>query len=486
MKKYIFVLTFFVVALFAGENSLKAAQSQIGKPSAKSADVIIVGAGLAGLSTAFRLKKAGKSFILLESTAHIGGRIRTAAYKEGVGAELGLEEFWEGNPTLEIFKELKVPLESSASSFSSFYFQGKLYPFLQENNVEFVKAVMNPEELKAYQNWDKVVSEIYEKISKKNLDAKVMALKDISFADWVRKKFKLPNKVQEFIRIESEPEFATSWERISALDGIAEWHIFSGPGTGSFHIVGGNHLGALAIADAIGRENILLNHQVTSIHSSAEYAEVTATTADFKEVTFRSQYAVTTPPLFRLHEIQFDPALSKERLEAIQTQTWGAYFSAHVIVDSAAEKFWKLKTEDCLPILTDSPLGVIYGANSSTTEAKVTVLNLLISGDSAEAFNMRTMGLDSVRQILLKNLEKLWPGFSPNIKKILLHRYHPRAIASWPVGRSRYDKLSDEIRKPQGRIYFGGDFTENTHSDGAALSAIRIADEITKKLSLKK
>src|SRR4051812_37932874 len=64
----------------------------------KPVDVVIVGAGLAGLSTAYRLQKAGLTYRIVELSPHIGGRMRTARYPEGVRAELGLEEFWKGNP----------------------------------------------------------------------------------------------------------------------------------------------------------------------------------------------------------------------------------------------------------------------------------------------------------------------------------------------------------------------------------------------------
>jgi len=58
------------------------------------------------------------------------------------------------------------------------------------------------------------------------------------------------------------------------------------------------------------------------------------------------------------------------------------------------------------------------------------------------------------------------------------YRHHPRAIASWPVGRSCFDSLFDSLRLPQGRIYFAGDFTEDTHSNGASYSAIWVVKDI--------
>jgi len=446
-------------------------------------DVIIVGAGLAGLSTAYRLKKAGKTFVILEMSSHIGGRIRTASYTDKVSAEVGLEEFWDGNPTLEIFKELKVPMEKSATSFSSIISEGKLYPFTQDTNMQFLASVLNAKEMEEYKKWDSETADIYKKIKADPKDKAVAFLKEVSFQEWIVNTCKLSKKVQEVIRIESEPEYGTHWDRISAMDGIAEWHIFSGEGTGSSHVIGGNHVGALAIAKHLGSKNVVLNRQVTNIKSLENGVEVTATDPDFKQHSYKAKYVVTTPPLYRLNEIQFDPALSKERVEAIQTQTWGAYFTAHIILDAKAESFWKQKGESILPILSSGPLGVIYEGNSSSGKKvnQNTMLNLLVTGDDAEVFNARTGSMDDVRAVLLKNFELLWPGIGKHIKKMVFYRYHPRAIASWPVGRSRFDDLSESMRKPQGRVYFGGDFTENTHSDGAAASAIRIVKDILER-----
>lgn len=451
-------------------------------PAAKDCDVLIVGAGIAGLSTAYRLQKAGFSYRILELTPHVGGRVRTPSYPEGVSAEAGLEEFWRDNPTLEIFRELKVPLEQSAAPLSSFRYQGKIVPFTQNSGPEFLKSVLSPQQLRAFKVWDQKTASLAQAIRRQPMDKSLDALKDISFADWVRKRSGLAKDTQELIRIEMEPEIGTSWERISALDGIDEWRIFSTPGMPSFHVAGGNQLGVEAIADAVGRQHIRLNFQVTHIRSGPAGVEVTGTdTGNFQQQAFKASYVVTTVPLYRLLEIQFDPPLSPEIDHAIQSQGWGAYFTAHLLLDRAAAQFWKRRDGSILPILSDGPLGVIYGGNAQDRDlGKPTeILNLLITGDYAEQFNARTASLDQVRDELQKSLETLWPGIGRYVRKWAFYRYHPRAIAAWPVGRSRFDESSNLLRRAYGRVYFAGDFTEGSHSDGAALSAIRVVRDIS-------
>src|SRR5579872_6515787 len=61
------------------------------------ADVIIIGAGVAGLAAAQRLCDAGLDLLILEARSRIGGRILTAETRCGSPAELGAE-FIHGRP----------------------------------------------------------------------------------------------------------------------------------------------------------------------------------------------------------------------------------------------------------------------------------------------------------------------------------------------------------------------------------------------------
>ena len=440
-------------------------------------DVLIVGGGLSGLSTAYQLKKAGISYKVLELAPRVGGRVRTGRYPEGSRAEVGLAEFWDGNPALEIAKELGVKTERVDTGISSYMADNKLEPFMQDSNQAFIKATLPAAEYVSYQAWDKKMEGYEHDLADGQPSPELMKLKEVSFSDWLKKQG-ISAKTISMIRAILDPEIGTSIDRISALDGIAEWHIFIGSGANPNHMVGGNENLPMAIAENIGHDNISLNTQVTNVIDTPEGVEIRAVdTSSYRNYTYKGKYAVSAIPLFRINELQFEPRLNQKVYDAISSQLWGSYFTAHVMLDKTAEKFWTVKGKNVLPILTGGPLGVIYPDMESAGKDLV-MLNLLVTGDYAEMFNSRLMSLDDVQKQLEEAFEKTYPGSKAMIRKWSFYRYHPRAIASWPVGRSRFDELSNFLRKAHGHIYFAGDFTESSHSDGAVISANRVSKQI--------
>ncbi len=480
-----------LVALFFSISPALKAQTQAPSkevPAPAKTDVVVIGAGLSGLATSYYLKRQGISSHILELTPRIGGRVRTVTYQfpgePKTFVDSGMEEYWASNPAVGILKELKLETSHDVA-ITTLMLEGKLEELgNSETQAQFHQKLFSKEDFAAFQKFKTEVGPIVHDLHEwKPVSKDLMKLKDQSFSDYLEKKG-LSKRVREWIRVSIECEIGTSLKRISALDGLAEMHIFMGEGEECYRVAGGNQKLTDALGRAVGMTRISLNKRVNRIVSTANGVEVYYLDNATNVISVvKAKYVVSTVPIFRLFEVQFVPPLSPRKQEAMRTQTWGSYFKAHVFVPPSASKYWEKDGESILPILSDSELGVIYDGNADQ-KAKTKVLSLLITGDHAESYNL--MPLDLVRSIIESKMDKLWPGIGKEIKGIEFYRYHPRAIAAWPVGRSRYDDLSEEIRTPANNVYLGGDFTMTSHSDGAFLSAKRITDDIVKKIKAKK
>ncbi len=459
--------------------------ASVRNPTPTTVAVAIVGAGLSGLSSAYYLKKSNIPFHVLESSMRVGGRVKTMTYEhrgEILFADSGMEEYWESNPAIDVIHELKLPIAEHIA-LSSIKIQNKIYPYTSQNPNQFFNSIFTEDENKKFQNLKAKIKNILEGISQQNKST--VQLTAISFADWIKSE-KTSTKISEWIRVSLECEIGTSWDKISALDGIAEFHIFLGKnnyGEKSFRIVQGNEIFTHKLKEVLGEENFSFGKVVNRITSLSDHVEISFFDTRTHQVSnIKAKDVILTIPLFRLSEIQFSPPLSPYKKNAINSMSWGSYFKAHVFVPSNTKNYWTQNNESILPILTDSELGVIYDGNLDQ-ENQTRILSLLITGHYAETFNM--MPLDQVSSIIKKKFGEFWPGIESKIERMEFYRYHPRAIASWPVGRSRFDELSNAIRKSENHIFLAGDFTESSHSDGAFISAKRVTQEIINQYQLR-
>jgi monoamine oxidase len=450
------------------------------KPTQGSAQVVVVGGGLAGLVTAYELQKRGIEATVLEAGDRWGGRVATAAYGPDLHAEYGLQELWGDNPLLGVVRELQIPLdESTDPPWSSVLIDGKPRVFVQDTVDEYLASFLDPAGVKALKAWLKRTDELRKRALARGLkDPEVKKLQGISFASWL-KGSGLPHEAREFLRLTIECELATSADEFSALVGVLEYGVFLGEGERAYHVTGGNSRLVETLAANL-RGPKLLSARVTRIERKDGRARITYQ-KDQALHTLEADRVVVAVPFWFLHMIQMDPPLDAERQQAILTLNRGRYTVVHFLMRKTARALWMVDDVSPFAMLSDGPLGVIYGVQEDTPESQpLEIFSLLVYGQPANTFHM----VPRERKVkeLLGELDKLWPGFSGHVVSSEVYTYHPGSVAVWPPGRSPLDERSQLIREPEGGLYLVGDWTWNAHSDGAARSAIAAADRIAKEL----
>jgi monoamine oxidase len=438
-------------------------------------DVVIIGGGLSALVTAYQLKKDGVSYHILEAGNKIGGRVRTVRYPSGLTADAGMEEYWVGNPAVSLISELGLPVES-AGSLSTIVLDGKIWPYLGESKEVFLKQVLGEKGYADLKKFDLRLGSIFRTMEtmENSENSRLLGLTRISFQDFVETNMR-DRLAREWIRVTLEIEVGTTWDKISALDGAKEYYKFW-KDLGNFHVEGGNSRFTEALGNAIGRGHISTGMKVTRVVSGPHSAKVHYVDTDTNDYhVIEGSAVVNTVPLHKVSNIQFEPPLPAVKLQAIKSMEWGTYLKAHVFVSAGANKHWMNEGKSVLPILTDGQLGAVYKGSAPGSDGR-SILTLLMFGETAEKY--MGLSMDQVRKEIMRGFEKLWPGFSRHIEGVELHTYGVESIAAWPVGRSRFDALSAALREPSGRVFFAGDMTESSHSDGAAVSGARAAKQI--------
>jgi phytoene dehydrogenase-like protein len=86
---------------------MESAKMKITESTRRDPDLIVVGGGLAGLSAAVLVARAGRSVVLLERAGHLGGRAATQV-RDGVHFNLGPHALYCRGRAFRLFRELGV------------------------------------------------------------------------------------------------------------------------------------------------------------------------------------------------------------------------------------------------------------------------------------------------------------------------------------------------------------------------------------------
>jgi monoamine oxidase len=450
------------------------------KPGTKK--VIVIGAGLAGLSAAFELLSSGHEVTILEARTRPGGRVYTVRepFSDNIYAEAGA--FWIPAShflTLWYAKLFKLQTYSiePQTVFSNYH--------LRDRKLNVAKPVDNYEWL----NIDRGESGLsIEGLQNKYLRRGLEEIGDVTAPAWSAAKFKKYDEITlgDYLRGLGASGGAIELigltlglagegiDSCSALAMFREMSLSSSPRY--YKIKGGNDLLPSAFAGKM-KSAIEYGAQALRIEQNSTTAGVTYLQGGI-EKSIAGDYIVCAIPFSVLRKINITPSFSEGKKKAIEDMR---YTSVTRVFLQSKRKFWQDRGLSGY-ITTDSPVQFVGDATLLQTGNRG-ILESYTAG--AKARRIMALNENERTSFVLKEMNRIYPGIDRSYEGGFTKawdedRWASGAYAWFPP--EYLSSMQSSISRPEGRIYFAGEHTSSWSGwmQGALESGVRTAQEIKK------
>ncbi|KAA0017032.1 flavin monoamine oxidase family protein [Antrihabitans cavernicola] len=457
---------------------------------AEVVDVVVVGAGLAGLTAALQLRRIGHSVRVLEASDRVGGRVLGAEIGDGQVIELGGQFVGPTqNHILALIEKLGLSTYPTHVAGDHIYFR-----LGTRTRYDATGGPIPPESDRAIGQLLTTISELQNLAAEVSPDRPWEAphaaeLDAHSFQDWMDRYVDDPaaRLVIEYVvrgTNTCEPAQLSLLHMASYVAAAGdEDHpgsilrvVVTADGASMFRIEGGSQRIPLLLAAKL-RHAIRLSSPVTHISQDDHGVTVGAGTT-----TIHAQRVVVATPPAMAADIRFDPPLPERRIHLAQRLLRGSQIKANVVFD---QPFWR---DEGLSGYVLSDRGPVQNVWDNTPAAgSPGVLVCFIKGDAARELDNQSP--ESVEKAIIDNLTDYFGERAAEPRQILLKRWHTEPwIRGCPGSLAPPGLLTScgpALREPVGRVHWAGTETATYWQgfmDGAIASGDRVAAEVSQEL----
>lgn len=447
------------------------------QPSPSKGRVIVIGAGLAGLSAASQLRESGFEVTILEARTRPGGRVYTMRepFSDGLYAEAGAARIQDTHEyTLRYVKRFNLtldpffPSEGKAASWIA----GRRFVTAQGMPVDLAQL---PLDFSAEERTLGVRGGLV-----KYLFSHLGAIGDPTDGSWPTQDLRrFEVSIAEFCQRNGASE---AFVRMVALghdlSGMSALHLLHDAVLGVktrmwFKIRGGNDRLPMALAATLS-DRVWYGAPVVRIRQSDASMDVTYL-RDKTPVTISSDYVVCTIPASVMQTIEVAPELPSAKRTALRELGSLAMARVHL---QTRKRFWLERGETGWGS-TDDPMDVWdYSRDQPGPRG---ILGAYLSG--AIARQVSAMPPIERGRFILERMDRLHPGTAEHFEASASHSWieDPWARgASAEFAPGQMSRFYQTLRAPIGRLYFAGEYTSpwTGWMNGALESGHRAADAL--------
>ena len=448
-----------------------------------SKKVIVVGAGIAGLISAFELLQNGHEVTVLEARIRPGGRIYTLrdSFADGLYAEAGAIDFGDAYPVIMRYVRLfgipvvNVPVRPNTLTYA----RGHRYVTPQNREPRWPYDLPSAERrLGRAGIWDKYVVSTFREIT------------DVSAAGW-------PRAVERELDSQALNDFAlhrglskegvallhftlsgNDYDHVSALQSVMN-EAFIARNRKWMRLRGGNDQLPKALAAKLG-SRLRYGSRVVRVSQDPQQVRVSVSTgAGVQQV--EADHVIVTAPFSVLRNWELDSTISSGKRAAIQNMRYESLTRVYV---QSRTRFWAQQgtTGDAVSDLPFCPV-----LDHTVTQAGTRgILEAQIEDETAR--EVWAMHPGERVSWTLKHMEKIHPGLTANFEggTSFSWDHDPFALGSWAYyAPGEMTAMYPHVSESEGRIHFAGEHTSVRMGtlEGAAESGVRAANEVASAAS---